>query len=84
LSLLDGVSLPGVPAKAIEPQKIHNLLAAGLTISDATRTLGVSKWKVRYQIERHPMPADLVASRPPKGIKGRTAIRVGDASNWNR
>ena len=78
LSVLDGVSLPGVPAKAIEPQKIHNLLAAGLTIPDAARTLGVSKWKVRYQIERHPMPADLVASRPPKRIKGRTAIRDGE------
>jgi hypothetical protein len=78
LSLLDGVPLPGVPAEMIKPKKIHDLLATGLTIPAVARRLEVSVWKVRYQIEHHPMPARMAASRPPKKIKGRIELKAGE------
>lgn len=78
LSLLDGLSLPGVPAEMIKPNKIHDLLATGLTIPAVARRLEVSVWKVRYQIEHHPMPATMAASRPPKKIKGRIELKAGE------
>jgi hypothetical protein len=78
LPLLDGLSLPGVPAEMIKPKKIHDLLAMGLTIPAVARRLEVSVWKVRYQIEHHPMPATMAASRQPKKIKGRIELKAGE------
>lgn len=56
LSLLDDLSLPGTAPDVVEPQVIHELLATGLDIRSVACKLEVSVSKIRYQLERHPMP----------------------------
>jgi hypothetical protein len=74
LSLLEGLNLPGRPPETIEPNSIHKLLDAGLTVTALAHRLDASVWKVRYQLEHHPIPNAAVRTRSPKRIKGRRRI----------
>ncbi|HME76950.1 MAG TPA: TniQ family protein [Mycobacterium sp.] len=74
LTLLDGLNLPGRPPETIEPNSIHKLLDAGLTVTALAHRLDASVWKVRYQLEHHPIPSGAIRTRSPKRIKGRRRI----------
>ena len=61
VTILDGLALPGTPPEDLDPSKIHQLMAAGLTVPQIARHLDASVSKVRHQLEHHPSP---VAWRP--------------------
>jgi hypothetical protein len=57
LTLLEGLTLPGTPPDAIDPSVVHELLVSGLTVPAIARQLDTSVWKVRHQLEHHPIPS---------------------------
>jgi hypothetical protein len=74
LSLLEDLSLPGAPPDVIDPLVIHSMLATGLGVPAVARRLGVCTWKVRYQLEEHPMPSTMRATRHGQNLQGRSRI----------
>ncbi|MGO8962604.1 hypothetical protein [Mycobacterium sp.] len=57
LTLLEGLTLPGTPPEAIDPNVVHELVASGVTVPAIARQLDTSAWKVRHQLEHHPIPS---------------------------
>jgi hypothetical protein len=59
LTLLEGLTLPGTPPEALDPNAVHELMVSGLTVPAIARQLDTSVWKVRYQLEHHPIPSQV-------------------------
>jgi hypothetical protein len=74
LTLLEGLTLPGSPPEAVSPKAIHELLVSGLTIPAIARHLDTSVWKVRHQLERHPLPGHLARTRSTTPVRGPTPV----------
>ena len=55
LSLLEGLTLPGTPPDTVDPNTIHELAMSGCKVPAIARQLHTSVWKVRYQLEHHPI-----------------------------
>jgi hypothetical protein len=72
LTLLEGLTLPGTPPESIDPNVVHELIMSGLTVPAIARQLDTSVWKVRYQLEHHPIDD---AHRKCSVLLGETAHR---------
>jgi hypothetical protein len=70
LTLLEGLTLPGTPPEAIDPNVVHELVVSGLTVPAIARQLDTSVWKVRHQLEHHPIPSHVVRTRSTRPIRG--------------
>ena len=71
LALLEGLTLPGTPPESIDPNVVHELVVSGLTVPAIARQLDTSVWKVRYQLEHHPIPSHVARTRSTRPIRGR-------------
>jgi hypothetical protein len=71
LTLLEGLTLPGTPPEALDPNAVHELMVSGLTVPAIARQLDTSVWKVRYQLEHHPIPSQVARTRSTRPIRGR-------------
>jgi hypothetical protein len=71
LTLLEGLTLPGTPPEAIDPNVVHELVVSGLTVPAIARQLDTSVWKVRHQLEHHPIPSQVAGKRSLRPIRGR-------------
>jgi hypothetical protein len=71
LALLDGLTLPGTPPEVIDPNVIHELVVSGRTVPAIARQLDTSVWKVRHQLEHHPIPNQVAGTRSLRPIRGR-------------
>ena len=69
LTLLKGLTLPGTPPEAIDPNVIHELLVSGLGVPAIARHLDTSVWKVRHQLEHHPNPGHLARTRSTTPVR---------------
>jgi hypothetical protein len=98
LTLLEGLTLPGSPPDAIDPNVVHELLVSGLTVPAIARQLDTSVWKVRHQLEHHPIPATSLghgqrdrseaatpaAPRSPGALRNPTYACTGCSPKANR
>jgi hypothetical protein len=71
LTLLEGLTLPGTPPDVIDPNAVDELVVAGLTVPAIARQLDTSVWKVRHQLEHHPIPSHVTRTRSLRPIRGR-------------
>jgi hypothetical protein len=71
LALLEGLTLPGTPPESIDPNVVHELVVSGLTVPAIARQLDTSVWKVRHQLEHHPIPGQGARTRSLRPIRGR-------------
>jgi hypothetical protein len=63
LALLEGLTLPGTPPEALDPNVVHELVVSRLTVPAIARQLDTSVWKVRHQLEHHPIPGHFTRTR---------------------
>lgn len=69
LTLLEGLTLPGTPPETIDPSVVHELVRSGRKIPAIARHLDTSVWKVRHQLEHHPVGA-AAQTRPARPARG--------------
>jgi hypothetical protein len=82
LTLTEGLALPGTPPETIDPNVVHELVRSGWKIPAIAHHLDTSVWKVRHQLEHHPLgPVPQPRpTRPNRGHGPGTAqARVRDA-----
>jgi hypothetical protein len=64
------LALPGTPPEAIDPHVIHDLVTSGCKAPAIARQLDTSVWKVRYQLEHHPI-GSVAQTRPTRPDRRR-------------
>jgi len=77
LTLLEGLTLPGTPPEAIDPNVIHELVVSGLGVPVIARHLDTSVWKVRHQLEHHPIPSHVARTRSTRPVRGPLSVVAG-------